>query len=199
MKSSASKTGLFFGSFNPIHLGHLMIAGYAIEFTDLTEVWFILSPHNPLKEKDALLAEVNRLYMLNIAVEDEPKFRSSSIEFHLPQPSYTIDTLSVLQEQYPGKKFIILAGSDMLLSLHQWKDYGQLLEHYQFYIYPRPGIGSSQFDNHKSVTFLSAPLIGLSSSFIREGIRKRKNMQVFLPDKVWNYIDNMGFYRSMTP
>ncbi|MFH1160044.1 MAG: nicotinate (nicotinamide) nucleotide adenylyltransferase [bacterium] len=199
MKPAATKTGLFFGSFNPIHLGHLMIASYMVEFTDITEVWFILSPHNPLKEKATLLPDVNRLYMVNVAVEDEPKFRASNIEFHLPKPSYTIDTLTCLQEQYPGKEFILLSGSDILPSFHKWKNHEQLLNLYKFYIYPRPDTAPSPYDTHPSITFLPAPLIELSSSFIREGIREGKNMLYFLPAKVWKYIDEMGFYKTTPP
>ena len=189
------KTGLFFGSFNPIHLGHLMIASWMVEFTDIDQVWFVISPHNPLKEKTTLLPDVNRLYMVNVAVEDEPKFKASNIEFHLPQPSYTIDTLTYIGEQYPERDFVLIAGSDILPTLHKWKNYDQLLEFYELYIYPRPYSEKSPFDNHPHIRFVEAPLVEISSSFIREGISEGKNMQYFLPAKVWAYIDMMGFYR----
>ena len=189
------KTGLFFGSFNPIHLGHLMIASWMVEFTDIDQVWFVISPHNPLKEKTTLLPDVNRLYMVNVAVEDEPKFKASNIEFHLPQPSYTIDTLAYIGEQYPERDFVLIAGSDILPTLHKWKNYDQLLEFYELYIYPRPYSEKSPFDNHPHIRFVEAPLVEISSSFIREGISEGKNMQYFLPAKVWAYIDMMGFYR----
>jgi nicotinate-nucleotide adenylyltransferase len=189
------KIGLFFGSFNPIHLGHLMIASWMVEFTEIGQVWFVISPHNPLKEKNSLLPDVNRLYMVNVAVEDEPKFKASNIEFHLPLPSYTIDTLTYINEQYPDREFVLIAGSDVLPSLHKWKNYEQLLEQYHFYIYPRPGIPKSPFDDHPHIRFVNAPLVEISSSFIRNAIKEGKNMQYFLPVKVWEYIDRMGFYR----
>ena len=195
MSPKKTKTGLFFGSFNPIHLGHLMIAGYMAEFTDLTAVWFIVSPQNPLKDKRQLLPGLNRLYMANLAVEDEPRFHASTVEFHLPEPSYTVDTVRALRAQHPGKEFVILAGSDILPSLSQWKSNEQLLDLCRFYIYPRKDAETGAFDSHPRMTFVGAPLIGISSSFIREGIRNGRNMQVFLPVKVWNYIEEMGFYR----
>jgi nicotinate-nucleotide adenylyltransferase len=195
MISGTGKTGLFFGSFNPIHLGHLMIAGYMVEFTDLSQVWFIISPHNPLKERSALLPDVNRLYMVNVAVEEEARFKASNIEFHLPRPSYTIDTMTYLGEQYPGREFVLIAGSDTLPTLHKWKNHEELLRQYHFYVYPRPGTAESPFDHYPSVHFVPAPLIEISSSFIREAIRQGKDPHYFLPGKVWKYIDDMGFYR----
>lgn len=216
MKSNQTKTGLFFGSFNPIHLGHLMIASYMIEFTGLQDVWFIISPHNPLKEKSTLLPDVNRLYMVNVAVEDEPRFKASNIEFHLPRPSYTIDTLTYLQEKHPGHQFILLAGDDILPSFHKWKNWEQILGQYRFYIYPRlsretcpqpdaeatrypvnpvDSTSLSSISSHPSIRFVDAPRIGISASFIRNGIREGKNMQYFLPAKVWQYVEEMGFYR----
>ena len=166
-----SKTGLFFGSFNPIHQGHLMIANYMVEFTDINQVWFIISPHNPLKEKASLLADHQRLAMANIAVEDDPRFRASNIEFHLPQPSYTIDTLTYLAEKYPEKEFVLICGSDNLPTFTKWKNYEELLNRYHLYIYTRPEIKPSQFDDHPHVHFTQAPLIEISSSFIRQRIK----------------------------
>jgi nicotinate-nucleotide adenylyltransferase len=190
------KTGLFFGSFNPIHQGHLMIANYMAEYTDLGQVWFIVSPHNPLKEKNTLLADHHRLAMANIAVENDPRFRASNIEFHLPQPSYTIDTLAYLAEKYPEREFVLICGSDNLPSFHKWKNYEELLNHYHIYIYPRPETPASPFDEHPHVHFTTAPLIEISSSFIRQGIHEGKNMRQFLPEKVWEYICEMHFYKS---
>ncbi|MBN1199300.1 MAG: nicotinate-nucleotide adenylyltransferase [Bacteroidales bacterium] len=206
MRRNTMKTGLFFGSFNPIHLGHLMIASYMIEFTDIQDVWFIISPHNPLKEKSTLLPDVNRLYMVNVAVEDEPRFKASNIEFHLPRPSYTINTLTYLQEKYPAHEFILLAGSDILDSLHKWKNFEQLLDQYRFYIYPRhceeshhrcddEATPTNALTTHPSITFIDAPMVEISASFIRNAIQEGKNMQYFLPAKVWEYLDRMGFYR----
>jgi nicotinate-nucleotide adenylyltransferase len=190
-----TKIGLLFGSFNPIHNGHLMIAGYMAEYTDLSQVWLIVSPHNPLKEKSTLLADNHRLAMANIAVEDDPRFRASNIEFHLPQPSYTIDTLTYISEKHPDKEFVLIAGSDNLPTFHKWKNYEQLLEFYQLYIYPRPAAGQTQFDNHPNIRFTAAPMIDISSSFIREGIKQGKNMRHFLPEKVWKYAEEMHFYK----
>jgi nicotinate-nucleotide adenylyltransferase len=190
-----NKTGLFFGSFNPIHNGHLIIAGYMVEFAGLKEVWFIVSPHNPLKEKSTLLEDHHRLAMANIAVEDDPRLRASNIEFHLPKPSYTIDTLTYLQEKYPEKEFVLIAGSDTLPTFHKWKNYEELLKQYEFYIYPRPYSEKSPFDNYSHIHFFPAPLIGISSSFIRKGISEGKNMMHFLPEKVWKYIEEMHFYK----
>ena len=191
-----AKTGLFFGSFNPIHCGHLMIASYMVEYTDLEQVWFVVSPHNPLKEKATLLADHHRLAMVNLAIGEDPRFKSSNIEFKLPQPSYTIDTLAYLAEKYPGKEFVLIAGSDILSTFHKWKNFGELLRQYRIYLYPRPGNPAGRFDDHPSIIRVEAPLITISSSFIRQGIRDRKNMRYFLPDNVWRYIDEMHFYEK---
>jgi nicotinate-nucleotide adenylyltransferase len=189
------KTGLFFGSFNPIHLGHLMIASYMAEFTGLHDVWFVVSPHNPLKNKQSLLADHHRLAMVRIATEDDPRFRVCDIEFKMPRPSYTIDTLTWLQEKYSDRTFVVLAGSDMLGSLTKWKNYEALLAQYQIYIYPRPGNKPSPFDHHPSIRFTEAPLVDISSSFIRRAVREGRNMRYFLPEKVWKYLDEMNFYK----
>ena len=189
------KTGLFFGSFNPIHSGHLMIASYMAEYTDLDQVWFVVSPHNPLKEKSTLLADHHRLALVNLALEEDARFRSSGIEFKMPQPSYTIDTLTYLSEKFPGREFVLITGSDNLPTFHKWKNYEVLLSQYKIYLYPRPDTTPSPFDQHPSITRVDAPLITISSSFIRNGIREGKNMRYFLPEKVWRYVEEMHFYR----
>jgi nicotinate-nucleotide adenylyltransferase len=193
--SDLSKTGLFFGSFNPIHSGHLMIVSYMTEFTDLDQVWFVVSPHNPLKEKSTLLADHHRLSMVNLTIEEDARFRSCNIEFKLPQPSYTIDTLTYLSEKFPKKEFVMIAGSDILTTFHKWKNHEELLRQYSIYLYPRPDTAASPFDQHPSITRVDAPLISISSSFIRNGIREGKNMRYFLPEKVWRYIEEMHFYK----
>ncbi len=193
--SSPKKTGLLFGSFNPIHSGHLMIASYMVEYTDLDQVWFVVSPHNPLKEKATLLADNHRLFMVNLAIEDDPRFKTSNIEFKLPQPSYTIDTLTYLGEKHPSKEFVLIAGSDNLPAFHKWKNYEELLKQYRIYLYPRPGTEPSKFDQHPSISRIEAPLLTISSSFIRKGIHDGKSMDYFLPEKVWKYIREMNFYR----
>ena len=193
--SREAKTGLFFGSFNPIHNGHLMIASYMVEYAGLKQVWFVVSPHNPLKNKLTLLSDHHRLTMVNLAIEDDNRFKSSSIEFKLPKPSYTIDTLTYLSEKYPNKQFIPILGSDNLPTLHKWKNWETLLSQYSILIYPRPGIESSPHDKHPSLTWVDAPLITVSSSFIRKGIKEGRDMRYFLPEKVWMYIKEMHFYQ----
>ncbi len=190
------KTGLFFGSFNPIHTGHLVIADYMAEFTDLHQIWFIISPQNPLKDKSSLLADHHRLFMVNIAVEDDPRFRASNIEFHLPRPSYTIDTLTYLSEKYPEKEFVLIAGQDNLAGFHKWKNYQQILNHYQVYLYPRPNSMPTSFDQHPHIHFTDAPMVDISASFIRKGLSEGKDMRYFLPEKVWRYIAEMHFYQG---
>jgi len=193
--SSPSKTGLFFGSFNPIHCGHLMIASYMAEYTDLDQVWFVISPHNPMKEKATLLADHHRLAMVNLAIEEDSRIKSSGIEFKLPQPSYTIDTLTYLSEKFPGKEFVLIAGSDILPAFHKWKNYGELLRQYHIYLYPRHDTPPSQFDLHPAITRVNAPVITVSSSFIRQGIKEGKDMRYFLTERVWKYIKEMNFYK----
>jgi nicotinate-nucleotide adenylyltransferase len=194
MKEEKTRIGLFFGSFNPIHIGHLMIANYMVEYTDIRKVWFIISPHNPLKDKSSLLADYHRLAMANIAVEDDPRFLASNVEFHLPEPSYTIDTLTFLQEKHPSSEFVIIAGQDNLPDLDKWKNYEELLDHYNFYLYPRPGVAESGFDNHPHIHFTDSPRIDISSSFIRKAIKEGKDIRHFLPEKVWEYLKEMHFY-----
>ncbi|MCD4679792.1 MAG: nicotinate-nucleotide adenylyltransferase, partial [Bacteroidales bacterium] len=179
------KIGLLFGSFNPIHIGHMILANYMLEFTDLSQVWFITSPHNPLKEKKSLLADHHRLAMVNIAIEDNYQFRSSSIEFKLPQPSYTIDTLSHLYEKHPDNDFILIMGSDNLSSLKKWKNYKELLKLYKMYVYPRPGSDGGEFKNSPNVKMVNAPLMEISSSFIRKAIKDKKNIQYMFPPGVY--------------
>ena len=188
------KVGLFFGSFNPIHIGHLVIANYMIEFTDLDELWMIVSPQNPFKAKASLANEYDRMKMVELAIENDPSIVASDIEFRLPKPSYTIDTLTYLSEQNPKKKFVLLLGSDNLESFHKWKNYEEILKHYQLMIYPRSGLGLGKYSNTKNVQIVNAPQIEISSSFIRESIKTGKNIQHFLPAKIYDYICNNNLY-----
>lgn len=190
------KTGLFFGSFNPVHVGHLVIANYMLEFAGLDEVWLMVSPHNPLKEKKSLLAGNHRYAMVNLAVGDNPRIRASNFEFRLAQPSYTIDTLVRLEEKYPGKEFILIAGTDIFPSFHKWKNYEQLLDLYRIFVYKRPGFDAGQFASHPNVKIFDAPLMEISSSFIRDAIRDGKDMRYFLPEGVYDYIIEMHFYQE---
>ena len=189
------KIGLYFGSFNPIHIGHMAIANYMLEFTDLERIWFVISPHNPLKEKKSLLADYHRLEMVHLALYDEYNMQPTDIEFNLPQPSYTIDTLAYLNEKYPQHKFVVLMGGDSMESLHKWKNYQALLENYQVYVYARPTAEYTK-NAHKNIQVFHAPQMELSASFIRNAIKEGKNMKYFLPLKVWDYIDSMHFYNN---
>jgi len=194
--TGTKKTGLLFGSFNPIHIGHLIIASYMLEFSDLEEVWFVVSPQNPLKERNSLLADHHRLMMVNIAIENDYRFRASNIEFNLPRPSFTIHTLAYLQEKYPAREFVIISGTDIFPTFHKWKNWEQLLEFYTFYVYPRPGSQDHELTLHPSVRMFNAPMIEISATFIRQAIRDKKNMSYFLPDKVYEYILEMHFYEK---
>jgi len=195
MERKEKKTGLYFGSFNPIHIGHLAIANYMLEFTDLEEVWFVVSPLNPLKNKSTLLANHHRYAMVMRAVEDYYKFHVSNIEFSLPQPSYTINTLVALDDKYPEKQFVLIMGADNLDTFHKWKNYEAILQYYSLYVYPRPNHDGGKFKDHPAVTWVNAPLMEISSSFIRDAIKEKKDIRFFLPEKVYKYIDEMGFYK----
>lgn len=189
------KIGLFFGSFNPIHVGHLIIANYMASFTDLDEVWLVVSPQNPLKNRKSLSNSYDRLEMVRLATENAPHLKVSDIEFGLPQPSYTVDTLAYLEEKYPGRTFTLLMGADSLASIKKWKNYELLLDRYGIYVYPRPGTELGEWAAHPSVTITDTPLMELSSTFIRKAIQEKKNVQYFLPDTVLEFIESKNMYR----
>ena len=193
----SKKIGLYFGTFNPIHVGHLTIANYMVEYSDLDEVWLVVTPHNPHKKKNSLLDDIHRLAMVRIAVEDFPKLKASSIEFDLPQPNFTVNTLAHLEEKYPEYEFCLIMGEDNLKSFHKWKNYEVILERYAIYVYPRISEGrvESRFMDHPAITLVEAPIMELSSTFIRNAIKKNKNIRPMLPDAVWKYLDEMNFYR----
>ncbi len=190
------KTGLFFGSFNPVHIGHLIVAAYMRDFTDLDQVWFVVSPQNPLKDKNSLLPDHHRLMLLKTAIENDPGLRVSDIEFKMPKPSYTIHTLTWLDEKYPDRDFVLIAGSDIFESFHKWKNYEVLLEFYSVYLYNRPGSVPGKYINHPSIKFFAAPLMEISSSFIRKAIKDGKDVRYMMPPGVWEYIKEMHFYES---
>lgn len=188
------KIGLFFGSFNPIHVGHLIIANYMANHTDLDKVWMVVSPHNPLKDKKDLIHVYDRLEMTKLALEKSENIEVSDIELKLAQPSYTIDTLTLLKEKYPEHDFVLIMGSDNLKSLKKWKNHELILRDYQIFVYPRPGYESEEFKDHPSVTITETPLMELSSTFVRKAIKDKKNVRFFIPDNVFDFIDSKGLY-----
>lgn len=190
-----AKTGLFFGSFNPIHVGHLIIASYMANFTDLDEVWLVVSPQNPLKNKKGLGNMYDRLEMARLAAVASENIKISDIEFKLPQPSYTVDTLAYLQEKYPSKDFVLIMGADNLASLKKWKNYEVLLKNYSIYVYPRPGSDVSEWENHPSITLTETPQMEISSTFIRNSLKAGKNIQFLVPDNVIAFMDSKNMYR----
>jgi nicotinate-nucleotide adenylyltransferase len=197
-----ARIGLYFGSFNPVHIGHLAIAGYMTEFAGLDQVWFIVSPHNPLKSKETLLADHHRLYMTQLAIGDNDRLKASDIEFRMPVPSYTIDTITYIEEKYPMHRFCLVMGEDNLLTLHKWKNAGELVKKCPIYVYPRGTSGKPVppvleiLLGEAEVHMTDAPAIQISGTFIRKGIRSGKNMSYFLSPGVWKYITEMHFYEK---
>lgn len=196
-KYSRMKVGLFFGSFNPIHIGHLAIANYMIEFTDIDELWFVITPQNPEKVKSTLLADSQRYYMVQLAIEPFIKMKASTVEFSLPQPSYTIHTLIHLHEMYLAHTFSIIMGSDNLQTFTSWKNYQEILNSYSLYVYDRLNTTiPEEFQHHSSIHIVQAPRMEISSSFIRQSIKQGKNIRGFMPEAAWKYLDEMNFYKN---
>lgn len=194
------ETGLFFGSFNPVHAGHMIIANYIAEYTALKEIWFVVSPQNPLKSKDTLLDDRDRLYMVQLAIGDDSRFRVTDIEFTLPRPSYTIDTLAYLKERYPERSFSLIMGEDNLYTLDKWKNAEELVKRHRIIVYPRlnPGIRSnkklSDILAMADVARVNAPVIEISGTFIRKAISQGRDVSWFVPAAVWKYIREMHYY-----
>lgn len=192
------KIGLFFGSFNPIHIGHLILANYILENSDMDELWFVVSPQNPFKDKKSLLTDHNRLDMVQLAVKNYPKMRASNVEFSLPKPSYTIDTLTYLKEKYPNYSFALIMGEDNLDSLPKWKNSEKLMSDYQIIVYPRTFEGEkkdSEYLQHENISMINAPIIELSATEIRNMIKEGKNVRPMLPPEVFEYLDGSSFYK----
>ena len=189
------RVGLFFGSFNPIHIGHLIIAQSMIDGTDIEEVWFIVSPQNPFKSSKQLLHEFDRYEMVYLAIKDNDRFKVSDIEFQMPKPSYTIDTLTYLTEKHPNNDFVLIIGSDNLTSFHKWKNHKAILKHYGLLVYPRPGTTDSEISGHPNVKQVEAPLLDISATFIRKKIRQQKSVKYLVPDAVLTCIDDRKFYQ----
>ena len=188
------KIGLFFGSFNPMHIGHKIIGSYMAEFSSLEKVMFVVSPQNPLKEKKSLLDQYQRLMIIRMEIEDNSKLQVSDIEFNMPQPSYTIDTLIRLKEKYPKNEYALIMGSDNLQNFHKWKKFQQILDHYSIYVFTRPGYKINR--NHKNIHVVKdVPQMSISSSFIRDSIGKGKDVSYLMPEKAWKYTDQMNLYK----
>jgi nicotinate-nucleotide adenylyltransferase len=191
------KIGLFFGSFNPVHVGHLIIANYMAEYTDLDEVWLVVTPQNPLKKKRTLANNYDRLHLVNLAIEGNPLLKASNIEFGLPQPSYTIDTLTYLKEKHPDDQFTLIMGGDNLRSLPRWKNYEILLRDYRIFVYSRPGyeLGPLVAEDNVQV-FTEVPQMSISASFIRKSLQSGKSVRYMLSDAVHDYLMETNLYRD---
>ena len=192
------KIGLFFGSFNPIHIGHLILANYILENSDMDELWFVVSPQNPFKDKKSLLNDHNRLDMVQLAVKNYPNMRASNVEFSLPKPSYTIDTLTYLHEKYPDYSFSLIMGEDNLKSLHKWKNADILIKNHHIIVYPRVFEGEKkdqEYLQHENISLVKAPIIELSATEIRNMIKDGKNVRPMLPPEVFEYLDGSSFYQ----
>jgi len=202
----AKGVGLFFGSFNPIHVGHLILANHVVEFTDLDQVWLVVSPHNPFKEKKTLLADNHRMYMVRLATEDLDAIKASNIEFDLPKPSYTIQTLAYLKEKFPETNFSLIMGEDNLRSLHKWKNANEIVANHSIYVYPRvrtvqeegKSISAEPDSSLKGGDFkyLNGPMLNISASFIRKSIQEGKSVKYLLTPEIEKYVDEMGFYKE---
>lgn len=190
------KIGLFFGTYNPIHIGHLAIANYMVEYTDMNQIWFVVSPHNPHKLKESLLEDNHRLEMVHLAIDNDYRFRICDVEFRMPKPSFTIDTMVYLGEKFPLHEFALILGSDNLESFQKWKNNELLIKKFKRYIYPRMGNEHEEILKHENIQLVNAPRMEISSSFIRNAISQGKDVRHFLPPKVYAYIDKMFFYRG---
>ena len=187
--------GLFFGSFNPIHIGHMIIAQTMLENAGIGELWFVVSPQNPFKKNKSLLHEFDRFDMVEAAALENPKFKVSDVEFHMPKPSYTIDTLVVLSEKHPNHNFRLIVGGDNMNQFHKWKNSDQIIENFGLLIYPRPGQDINVLPQHKNICYIEAPMLEISATFIRNAIKKRHSIKYLVPESVENHIYRKGFYQ----
>jgi nicotinate-nucleotide adenylyltransferase len=189
------KIGLFFGSFNPVHTGHMIIANFMATQTDLEQVWLVVSPHNPLKSQSNLANDYDRLHLVQLAVGDNPRLRASNVEFGLPKPSYTIDTLAYLKEKYPEHQFILIMGGDNLASLPKWKNYELILRDYEIYLYKRPRHEAEELEQHPHVKHFDVPLLDISATYIRHCLKERKSVQYLVPDAVFQYLEGSAVFK----
>jgi nicotinate-nucleotide adenylyltransferase len=191
------RIGLFFGSFNPVHIGHLIIAEYMATRTELEQVWFVVSPHNPLKLRATLANDFDRLHMVQLAIDDNPRLKASNIEFSLPKPSYTIDTMVYLHEKYPQHQFSLIMGSDNLSSIHKWKNYELLLQRYTLHIYKREGTNvDAGLATPADVRLYDVPMIDISSTYIRQSIASGQSIRYMVPEPVYQFLDGSRLYRQ---
>ena len=188
------KVGIYSGSFNPIHHGHIILANYLVEFSDLDELWFVVTPQNPLKKKEDLLDDDERLKMVELALGDDPRFHVSDIEMHLPTPSYTINTLTALSEQHPDCEFVFICGMDSLQNFKNWREYQRILDNYEILVFPREGYDGGELLNYPSVTVLKTPIIEISSTFIRQCVKEGRDVRHFMPEKAFVYMKTNRFY-----
>lgn len=186
--------GLYFGSFNPIHVGHLIVANHIVEETGIDKVWFVVSPHNPLKDAHSLLNEYDRFHLVSLAIEDNNKFRASNVEFSMPKPSYTIDTLTYLSEKFPLEQFSVIMGSDSFQNIQRWKNFEQLVSQYSIIVYNRPGFEVKE-THGANLTVVDAPLLEISSTHIRKQIKAGKSVRYILPENVWQYVVENRYYK----
>ena len=193
---TVTKTGLYFGTFNPVHVGHMVIAQYILAHTELQEIWFVVTPHNPFKEKQTLLDDRQRLHMVHLAIGENYHMRPTDVEFSLPQPSYTITTLTHLEEKYSDRDFSLIMGADNLASFHKWKNHERILANHELFVYPRPNAKKSRFEEHPKVHRVNAPIMELSSTLIRKSVKEGKNVSYMLPPAVWEYIGQCGFTKT---
>lgn len=189
------KIGLFFGSFNPVHVGHMIIANFMATQTDLDQVWMVVSPQNPLKKKSTLARDYDRLHLVRLAIDDNKLVKASNIEFDLPKPSYTIDTLTFLSEKFPKKEFVLIMGGDNLATLHKWKNYELILRDYQIYLYKRPQYDLGELETHPSVRHFEAPLLEISATYIRKQIKEGKSIRYLVPQQVFEYLEETPIYK----
>jgi nicotinate-nucleotide adenylyltransferase len=190
------KVGLFFGTYNPVHVGHMVIANYMVEFTDLDQVWMVVTPQNPFKQKESILKDYDRLHLMRLAIGEDAKLRASDIEFGLPQPSYTATTLVYLKEKFSQDEFALIMGADNLNHFHKWKNHEEILKNHELYVYPRLDANEGgELRQHFKVNYVEAPVMKISSSFIRKAINEGKDVQHYMPKEVAKYIDEMNFYR----
>lgn len=191
------KVGLFFGSFNPVHVGHMIIANWMVQHSDMDQLWMVLSPQNPFKKRNNLAQDYDRLHLLHLAIGDHSLIKASNVEFSLPKPSYTVDTLSYLHEKYPDNQFVLIMGGDNLSSFHKWKNYEQIIAHHDIYVYKRPGSIHDRWDDHPHIHILEAPLLHISASLIRKMISKGQSIQYMVPDAVYAHLQDNPIYSRL--